>query len=60
MSSFIGQIPTFSCQQVVMKYYYGWLKIGWKVKLEVIVFDNIVIPHPPQKELYKEWQIMLD
>ena len=30
MSSFIGQNPIFSCQQLVMKYYNEWLKFGWK------------------------------
>ena len=31
MSSSIGQNPTFSCQQLVMKYCQGSLKFGWKI-----------------------------
>ena len=30
MSSSIGHDPTFTWQQLVMKYGHGWLKFGWK------------------------------
>ena len=35
MSSSIGQNPTFSCRQLVMKFGHGWLKFGWKIAIRL-------------------------
>jgi hypothetical protein len=58
MSSSIGQTPTFSCQQLVMKV------LSWKIEI-LMKHDwvrdincNIVNLQSPKKN-YKEWQIML-
>lgn len=51
--------PTFSCEQLVVKYRHGWLKFGWKNPLgKWQVIATLQIYNIPQN-IYKEWQIVL-
>ena len=49
MSSSIGQNPTFSFRQLVMKYFHGWLKFGWKITRQVTIIATLLLYDPPQK-----------
>ena len=52
----LAKTATFSCEQLAMKYFHGWLNIGWELTWEAIVISLLQIYDPPKIE--KEWQIM--